>query len=393
MLTAIVLLMSASCSSEAPPAITLSGLLNFNQPVAQTISGPEQEHHWVFSGQAANTISLNLSTTDILPEITLRDPNGQPLFSASNDLSKDTSLTTDITLTTNGPYTIVITLLTADATTYTLQIQNGRPTASITQPAAATPSPTSTAPPESLLSSTAIPNTAESPPLVGSGAILRSHQPIQGRLSQIGEVERYTFFGRANDIVTIGASPAPNSRVLPRLDIYSPSGEVITYSSGSAEQPDAISGQIALPSTGAYNVFIRDATGRGTGLYELAFGYGSTMRDTLHEAPAPDTVVTGYIQRNGFRDIWPVELTLGDIISVVAVVDDSSNLDPVLSLLSPDGGTIYTDDNSGGGRNAALREVIAPQTGRFMLAVSPANYQSAGTYTLLWQYSENPADQ
>jgi hypothetical protein len=382
----LMLVLLSGCSQPPEATISHAGLLTYNQPVGNILTGPDQEHHWVFAAQPSDSIRIELAYTGSTPSLVLRGPdNGDiPLV---YQLDSQRITTESLTLPAEGMYAVILDLPMAGTADYTLSVQQANlPAAQPITPTSAAQSPTL---PAAATITPAILGATEThpPPIVGSGSQLEPYLVIQGLLERPNAIERYTILGIAGEAITIGATTVPGSSVNPRITVYAPSGDVLAEVDDSLGSLNAIALNLSLPSTGAYIVFVRDSDGQGTGLYELSFGYGPTMRNAEQDPPLPETVLNGSLDQPAIRDVWPLDLNVGDIISAAVAVDDASPLDPVLSLIGPDGAVIYSDDNSGGGRNAALREVIATQSGRFYLAVAPSQSMMQGSYTLFWQYN------
>ncbi|MBN2472194.1 MAG: hypothetical protein JXN59_15835 [Anaerolineae bacterium] len=387
----LVFLALAACSTspEIPLAITRSGFLTSGSAVEETIAGPQVEHHWVFTGTADQAVEILFQAEDNLPTLTVRAPDGSTLREVRGQAYQN-MMALSLILPAAGNYAVVVSMPAAETSAYRLVLQ-----APGAQPIV---SPTITAPPSvpALNASPGgaalptvtlpIPGSPTSPPRVGSGTRLTSHQPVTGMLADRGASEHYTIVGNAGDTISISAAATAGSQVTPHLILYAPSGQILAETDSTASpQPVRLNG-LVLPVTGAYIVYIRDSAGSATGLYELTFGFGYTTHRRMQVAPLPDTPVNGMLDTPAVQDAWPVALNLGDIISAAVVVETSSELDPLVQLVSPDGQIIYTDDNSGGGSNAALRQVIAPASGTFYLTVSPARQDSLGPYTLIWRY-------
>ncbi len=383
-------LLLVSCAARTGVLLTHSGLLSYGDSVEQVLSGPDQQHRWDFVGRAGDVIRVELTARGISPALTLADSTGQQLGAVSEGSYEGRSALEDIRLPADGAYTLLITLSGEGQGMYTLSLSVQPPE---------TPSPTLAAVPSAVsVSNTRQPSDgpAQDQPLtpsvtavpiaVESGIQLQPRLIVQGQLRQPGEVDRYTIFGEAGDLITLGAMVGENSAVDPFVAVFDPAGEMLAQAGDTFGSRDAIIAGVRLPSTGAYIVFVRDAGGQAMGSYDIAFGYGTTMLDHLQPVAEPDEVYNGAMVAPAVRDVWPLELTLGDVISAAVVVGDDSPLDPVLSLVSPDGTVLYEDDNGGGGRNAALRQVIAPESGRFFLAVSPAAPLTLGAYTLIWRF-------
>ncbi len=385
LLVGLSLLLGTSCSARSTPVAAQSGLLAYGQTVEQTLAGG-QEHRWSFVGNVGDTVDITLAAEGISPALTLYGPHGERIQAMPGGSYQGAVLLSGLVLAASGPHTLVINASGGEVGRYSLSLQSrasspspetegaGPPPSDNQFPAAPSQTPGATTPGPTLSLS------------VESGAQLVPRQRVQGRLSQPGEVDRYTLFGRANDVITLGMETVPGSAVDPYVEIYNPAGEVLTQADNSLGTPNAIITGLVLPATGAYIIFASDATGRNVGAYTIVFGDGLTMADHVQGRAEPETVYTASLSHPIIRDVWEVDLALGDVISAAVAVDATSPLDPVLSLVSPQGQVLYTDDNGGGGRNAALRQVIVPQTGRFLLAISPAAGASPGPYTLIWRY-------
>lgn len=376
----LLLLLLTACNTTGEPLVTHAAMLTVDQPVEQTITGPHHEHRWSFTAATNHTINLHFDTDS--PQTTL---NVLPPDGAASQEFHPQATAQPLQLTTSGTYTFVVVKKDNGTSRYHLAARTASPQTA-TEVSAAQQQPTPTAPPIRTTATLPPITATAAPPIIGPGARLQDHQLIRGRIQEWGGQEHYTIFGRAYETITVGALAEPDSTVDPLITIYTPSGEILAQSDNSFGSPDAITSGVMLPTTGAYVVFVQDATQQGMGYYQLAYGHGFTMRQNEQPPLPPETVITGLLGQIATRDIWPLDLTMGDIISAAVVVDEGSDLDPILSLVAPDGTTTYLDDNSGGGVNAALRQIIIPQTGQFYLAVSPARDLSLGTYTLIWRY-------
>ncbi|NPV65635.1 MAG: hypothetical protein HPY64_00655 [Anaerolineae bacterium] len=372
--------MVAACRPIAPTPVTQTNLLQFNQTVEQSLIGPDAEQNWLFSGQSGQLITIALEVVGPPLSLSLYGPSGATIPMQVSDSATPASLTRAARLPETGSYRLAVALRISATTTYRLTITE-------VQPFSATPTPVSLAtsapvPAESPLAMTPLVTATGAPLRVGSGARLQPYRPIRGQIVDFGATEHYTILAPAGTVVTIGASHVPGSPVRPALMLFAPSGDILARSIEIDTQ--AIIAGIQLPVTGAYVVYVSAVGDQASGPYDLAFGYGVTFREVVLPEPEPDLVYAGVLELPFTRDIWPIRLTIGDIISA-AVVADNARFSPILTLLSPDGQPLYTGLEEEG--RAALRQVIAPQTGQFYLAVAPAEGYQGGPYTLLWQYN------
>ncbi len=380
----ILLGLSAACQSKSQLSPIQTNLLLFDQTVERTLDSPGT-HDWLFVGQARQQIAIILQTLDAPLNAILYAPSGAEVPILLSDDPENTSIRTGtVELPQNGTYRLSIAATTAGIPTYRLTVANVSSPPPTVSPAPAPtvffPSPTAFPLPD------VPPITPTGAPLrVGSGARLQPYRPIRGQIMDIGGSEHYTIFAPAGAMITIGARRVPGSSVHPALTLYAPSGDILAESMTSGSEETVIAG-VQLPVTGAYVLYVRADNNRASGPYDLSFGYGLTFQEHLQPEPPPDAVVSGLLTAPFTRDIWPITLNLGDIISA-AVVVDGNRFRPALTLLAPDGQSLYTGETENNGYSTALRQVIAPQTGQFHLAVASAESGKTGSYTLLWQYN------
>ncbi len=386
----LALLWSTACSGNGHSAPVQVGLLTYGETVTQAFSGAGQEHRWSFVGHSGDIIDVILQPSGIAPTITLRAPGGETIEQLGGGGHQAIALFHHVVLPAPGTYEITVVSGANESGTYTLtlnQLPPVTPTSGPVQAATATPSVTLNPATPAPIANTATVYFIDTPlPTAAPSLQLTPYRTVEGQLAQPGDIDRYTFFGRADQSIAVGMTAPPGSPVDPYLTIYTPAGNVLAEIDNAFGSADAILTDVIIPATGAYVIFARDAGHSHTGPYAISYGGGHTMRDTFQAQAAPEAVYTGTISQLATRDVWELDLRLGDVISIAVVVADDSPLDPVISLITPGGQTLFRDDNSGGGRSAALRQIIVPQDGRHWLAISPASLAAIGPYTLIWRY-------
>ncbi len=96
-------------------------------------------------------------------------------------------------------------------------------------------------------------------------------------------------------------------------------------------------------------------------------------------------IVTGRIDNITPQRIYVFEALRCDYISI-KVTTTIGNLDPVVTLINPDGSLLAYQDDSNGTEDVHLRAVAMPTTGRYTLIISRFGYNmgtTAGSYELL----------
>ena len=119
-------------------------------------------------------------------------------------------------------------------------------------------------------------------------------------ISQIGEIDQYTFSATANDVITIQMTGS--SSLQPAIEVYSPTGEKLIREVGDALSPlNAKIDTLKLLQSGTYTILAMASLGNATGAYGLslqlvsspgsgtAIQYGITVQDTLEQLAEMDS--------------------------------------------------------------------------------------------------------
>jgi hypothetical protein len=233
------------------------------------------------------------------------------------------------------------------------------------------------------------PPTSENVAVVGSDERLQLGVTRSGEITQPGETQRFTFLGTSLQTLSIMANldPTAPGSLDPLVQLQAPSGDIIAEDEDMLpEVQDALIRDITLPTTGIYTVYVKSADNAGTGHYLVSLSDGFTLRDVERGAALEMTSNDKSLETYGSRDVWTLDLTAGDKIYIAAqVVDPASPFDVMVELLAPDG-TSWFDNDSGGGKDAFLSEVIAPVSGTYRLHIAARNNASIGAYRLWWEH-------
>ncbi|PJF32662.1 MAG: hypothetical protein CUN52_00590 [Phototrophicales bacterium] len=105
-------------------------------------------------------------------------------------------------------------------------------------------------------------------------------------------------------------------------------------------------------------------------------------------------VVTGEINENNPSVSYTFNGNQGDTILARMNGTGEMTLDSYLTLFDPQGNFLYSDDDSGGNRNALVGPVVLPQTGAYTITASsccdPNATGSTGTYELVVEQVQVP---
>ncbi|MCB9451211.1 MAG: PPC domain-containing protein [Anaerolineaceae bacterium] len=216
-------------------------------------------------------------------------------------------------------------------------------------------------------------------------------KPVTGTLA-VGETHLWQFVGGAGDPISARITHQGGAVTLSLLD----------NNGTRLDQGNSL--QVILPADGLYRLQVQD-TGLEAATYELGLGY--TDRPNPADAtptPLPQVVgiptptppyyatlgtfvgrIASGETRNGTladsaeRHVYTFEGTTGTSVTL-RMGRVSGAIDPVITLYAPDASVIALDDNSGGDREAVLRNIRLFQDGLYSVQVSGAGFP--GDYTL-----------
>lgn len=229
-----------------------------------------------------------------------------------------------------------------------------------------------------------------STPIPDGGAMLRDSAPVQGSIDRIGGVERYFFEAEAGERYTIIVLSAPESRVIPRVEVFNPDGEWIllaTVDYSAVEFPGvrgAALGNVLLQNAGRYTLFVSGGTTAGD--FILGFGrtsasggiaYASNYRGEL----TLGVLLPAQIDQPGVRDAWTLALAADDRVIVRAYPVAGSQILPALDLVAPDGEALAFASASDEATTAELR-FTAPSSGIYTLTVADRRGLRTGVYLI-----------
>lgn len=345
-----------------------------DSPVGTRMAADEEPHLYRFNGGAGQFITLELLRVsgDFDPFLTLCGPDGTPLAVDDDSGGEQNARLANVRLLQTGEYTVrAAGSALSGAYRLTLYASDAPLLASPTAPAA---SPT----PADLLITPTLAQAVRGTPL-------QAGIPVLSRINRPGDIFQHSLFAAAGEIITIGIRPLPGSSLLPRVEVFGPSGEL----EASGNWQDASTGgkalipMLTISNTGAYIVIV-SGDNDSTGEYTVSFGRGAAHEDVLRGLAEADEAYSVELAERGLRDVWWVDLNAGDTITV-SVTAGSPVFDPLLEVVQRETETLVAiDDNGGGERDARVNSLTAPATGRYELRVTGAGAGSRGAYTLRW---------
>lgn len=321
---------------------TLTGMLEMGVTVTNGFLSQFERHVYLFAGSEGQrvTISMAGASGTVDPMLTLFDPAGTPLATDDDSGGGSAALLREIRLPVDGEY--IVQAIGGGAGEYRIGLQ---PTA----PEPDQPTPTATPP-----LGTVTP--------VAAAELLDDHVPALGMIDRPGAFNRYFIDAESGDILTISVRPAEGALLRPRLEIYTPVGELMT-STGLGRDGQALIPSLGVIETGRYAVYVSDDGSNG-GAYVIAYGRGDTYADDQRGGIEAETPVGNY-RVLGVRQSSILRLSEGDMIEVQA-------LGAVLQILDPLGAVVAE------GQDAA--QLTAQYSGDYRV------YASGTAFALVWHY-------
>jgi hypothetical protein len=306
-----------------------------------------------FSAPASGTLDLDMSSFDFNTRLVLRDPKDN-LMVRNDDVDgvTDSHITADLAA---GNYSI--------AATATAGVGNYRTT---TKFSAHDPSDCSYVQPLDLN---------------GGFIQILGSLPCRGTNGQ--PVDYYSFTLSVDSLVL---AVMTSSALDGYLTLYDAGGNVVRYDDNSYGSGDPLIVQY-LPA-GTYKLAARDISGGPGGIYEIDLRTTGGPRPAFCGSRGPVSVggsVTGNITYTGcqyydstFADVYTMNLAADTAVELRA---NSSDFDAYLILMDAKGNLIDQDDDSGGGTNSLINQLLP--AGTYYVVVKPfGDYTSHGTYTL-----------
>ena len=193
---------------------------------------------------------------------------------------------------------------------------------------------------------------------------------VEGSLTNSRSQSRYTFTGESGQFVSITLTSDDFDAYLTLEDA---DGMFIANDDDSAGSLNSRIGPLALPDNGDYVIVVSSLSSSGTGDYTLSL-----------DAPVVETldygdVVEGEFTADETSRTYYFEAESGD---AVAIAMDSGAFDAYLRLDAPGGTMSWTDDDSGGDRNALLGPLSLSEGGLYIITASSWGGSDPGAFTL-----------
>ncbi|HRF94988.1 MAG TPA: hypothetical protein PLZ51_07335, partial [Aggregatilineales bacterium] len=308
------------------------GVLDVGETVTGNFSSDAQEIVYAFTGSVGQIITLSLASEDTDTYLILRDSEGNIIAENDDSAGSLNSQIGPLQLTEDTTYEVVAT---SYSYFYGSETVTGRFTLSATE---------------------AVPTAIE------------YATPAEGQLSAEGDTTAtFAFEGEAGDVITLDLSTLSYSLY---AQLIGPNGTINQVTAGG----NALLGPIILSDSGLYVVIISSYD-----LYEPS-DY-SFVVNTIEPLPiAYDEPATNTFSADESVYVYTFEGAIGDGLDVT--VNSEGAVDTRVTLTSPSGTVIASDDDSGAGFDPELLGIILTEEGTYSLLVQPYVKGDSGDFTV-----------
>ncbi|MBI3683138.1 MAG: pre-peptidase C-terminal domain-containing protein [Acidobacteria bacterium] len=362
-----VSLTQSGCAAIAPQPIACPGSVTGRLTAASSTQGSRGPNYYAdlytFTGVSGQRLTVTLTSADFDTYLVLVAPSGA-VAATNDDSGPDTSNSRiEFTLNESGGWRIEATSYNQRATgSYTLTVSGcseGGETACSTRPLSCQP----------------------------AAGRLSADSCARGQRGSSYYTDVYTFTGRAGQTVTISLESSDFDSY---LTLIGPSGAVAATNDDAAANNSNSRIQYTLPTAGTWRVEASSYNQRATGAYtitmsgcEIPESGPCPARSIACPGNASGTLSTSSCTR-GRRgvDYYTEALTFTGVQGQrVSLRLSSSDFDPYLYLIAPDGTVAAENDDSGGARDSQINFTLNAG-GTWRIEVTSFAARTTGSYTL-----------
>lgn len=344
-------------------------VLNDGETASELLTTDLNQHVFTYNATAGQYLNVEMIRVsgDLSPLLTLYNPAGEVMGLDASSGSNNGALLRNIPLAEDGFYTIQAAGRGFSGV-YTLRLDVFH------QPQPVTPTV--------IYAATQVPVVPVLTPTIEQAVVgehLKDHVAVMGRLANSEDLQRHSFEAGVGELITLAVIPAPDSALIPYVELYDPEGVPVAVVSGNASPSNrqAIIPLYVAQEAGPYTAFVT-AEGETSGAYMIAYGTGSTYADVMRGEALADREVQATFDRPGMREIWYTYFRQGDVVTVEA---GGNNL--ILELVAENGDLLGIDSQL---PRSILQGVTIPRTGLYYIRISPPNLSITGNYSLIWRY-------
>ncbi len=219
-------------------------------------------------------------------------------------------------------------------------------------------------------------------PLVLPSKTISIGESVNGFITLPGVSDRYSFFGKYDETITIGVFTQPGQDFTPALTMYAPDGSVLVEQTSPGQ---VLASSVKLPNSGAYILVLRAGKQNAIGGYTLSLGSGTQLRELEGELLKFNRPARGTLLRAGDRQVWTFEARAGMVFSILAQPSGTSKVDPVITVIAPSGEKIMEAHDLSSLNSARTPSITVSVGGVYQIQVTDYTNSAIGDYDLIIQ--------
>ncbi|TVR22953.1 MAG: hypothetical protein EA396_04975 [Anaerolineaceae bacterium] len=367
---------------RAPQGAFIGQLID-GQTIGETFGENLAPHLYTFGGEAGEYVRIEMRAVnaDVYPRLTLHAPDGQPIATDSESGGDGIAVILNARLSANGLHTVRAASDVAGGYSVALMRYAERAAVVADAPDAPTMTPLPTHRP--LPTTAFASNNTEL--LIGGSAL--------GILSEPTQTLNYTLNLQAGQTITLGASPTAGSDARLQIELRDPDGQLVANANSASldTRPTALIRRLQAAQSGSYRLLVSAYEGQTGGFiisYDTANQVGGNWLSIQRPSPPFGARQSAELSYHGQRDVWPVTLRAGDVITVGVTPAETSLLDPVVEIVaeSAQQSILISDADGGSNRAALIRDFAVPADGVYLIRVRADASATTGGYGLIWRY-------
>ena len=219
--------------------------------------------------------------------------------------------------------------------------------------------------------------------VTGAETILRLGETIAAPL-EAGGLRLWNFAGTENDKIDVILAPHGDfpSEFDLVIEIYTPSGELLTkLNENVGGQPEIVRG-LELPASGDYTAWVSEANFNVAGSYTLTI-LNEQIKLTYPRRIGAGQTVEASLEKGDWQ-VWVFSAAAGEVLTIQVEPFETfdANFDPFLSVWTPDG-SLLMESNRGGVREVESIDFLEiTVTGNYTLWLADTEFENAGSYLL-----------
>ncbi|NLX11443.1 MAG: hypothetical protein GXY36_17495 [Chloroflexi bacterium] len=308
-----------SVTLQQTPARSMGSLIDYGSTVTGALYADDPQDIWLFDGRQGDVIRMIAEgvTPDVLPALELlatdwrvaSQENSLQVIASAQAVEQNPAQIDGFVLPVSGTYALLIEATAGASGRYRVSLD--------AQPAELIPA-----------------------------AVLEPGEEQPGAISPGAPINRWTFSGTRDSIITLTVMPDSRAVLAPAVILLGADGIPLASAEALPYQPATIDAY-RLPVSGQYSVEVRSAVAAS----ESVGRYSLLLHEIEEPPPALGSIIINQTARSAIGEgmlwqTWLLEAQAGDVVQFQVDIT-GGNLDPVLRVYGSDGALLAATDGQG----------------------------------------------